>query len=70
MKPARKSPHFEGGIGAIPADATCDCMNCRLKRMEAAIGSMQSSVLKLLDERQAPPAIPGMPSERNRMRRK
>ena len=45
----------------------CNCMNCRLERMEAAIQRMQESVSVIIDKGTA---IPGMPKESNKMKKK
>jgi hypothetical protein len=51
-------------------DDSCDCMNCRLKRMEAAIDEMHESVHTLLEMKMAGQAITGMPEGRNRIKAK
>jgi len=45
----------------------CNCINCRLARMETAINQMHESVILILDKNTE---IPGMPKERNKMSRK
>jgi hypothetical protein len=63
MQLEKKPRHVGGDRKTEPVDE-CDCMNCRLARIEAAIGQMQESVLQAIDKQQA---LPGMPRERNRM---
>jgi hypothetical protein len=45
----------------------CNCINCRLERMETAIGKMHESVIFILDKKTD---IPGMPKEKNKMTQK
>jgi len=45
----------------------CNCVNCRLERMESAIGKMNESVKVILDGGNA---IPGMPKSGNRINKK
>jgi hypothetical protein len=45
----------------------CNCINCRLARMEATIQNMQESVSVIIDNGTA---IPGMPKENNKMKKK
>ena len=45
----------------------CNCLNCRLERMESAIGKMSESVKVILDGHNE---IPGMPKGGNRIKKK
>jgi hypothetical protein len=45
----------------------CNCINCRLARMESALEKLQESVEFYLEKGRP---IPGMPGEGNKMRRK
>ncbi|MFH0816205.1 MAG: hypothetical protein V1934_05265 [Methanobacteriota archaeon] len=45
----------------------CNCLNCRLERMEAAIVNMNESVKFMLDGQNE---MPGMPKEKNRINKK
>jgi hypothetical protein len=44
----------------------CNCMNCRLERMEEAICTMNESVNFILDGRKE---MPGMPKAVNRIKK-
>jgi hypothetical protein len=45
----------------------CACMNCRLARMEDALDRMREDLEVHLNEGST---LPGMPDERNKMRKK
>ena len=45
----------------------CNCLNCRLERMESAVVKMNESVKVIIESRSQ---IPGMPQEANRINKK
>jgi hypothetical protein len=53
-------------VTPMECDNDCNCMNCRLRRMELDVDKMQKMVEKL---REHGAAMRGMPAERNRLRK-